>query len=77
MSSGTGIFHIRDDKTLIEMIEQPYDTEALLQSLLVDHPSLLAVARSVLQHLVAGCWSSASSRGKRLVPTVQCGSVCA
>lgn len=39
--SGT-IFLIRDDGQLVEMREQPYDSEALLQELLAKHPSILA-----------------------------------
>ena len=36
------IFIIQDDGTLIEMNEQAYDSEELLQRLLADYPSLLA-----------------------------------
>jgi hypothetical protein len=37
-----GIFLIRDDGGLVEMSEQAYDSEELLQGLLADHPSVLA-----------------------------------
>jgi hypothetical protein len=43
--SGTvtgGIFLLQDDNQLIEMLEQPYDSEIVLQKLLEDHPNLLA-----------------------------------
>jgi hypothetical protein len=36
-----GIFLLRDDD-LVEMTERPYDSEALLQKLLAQHPALLA-----------------------------------
>ncbi|MDZ3838806.1 MAG: hypothetical protein U0S49_15680 [Rhodospirillales bacterium] len=35
------IYLLRDDGGLVEMREQPYDTEDLLQKLLADHPRLL------------------------------------
>lgn len=38
----TGIYLLQDDNQLIELTEQPYDTEAILQKLLADHPNLLA-----------------------------------
>lgn len=38
---GTGMFVIRDDGQLVEMAEQPYDTEDLLQRLLAQYPNLL------------------------------------
>lgn len=39
----SGIFLIHDDKgDLVEMTEQPYDSEDLLQSLLAKHPNLIA-----------------------------------
>jgi hypothetical protein len=37
-----GIYLLQDDGHLIEMTEQAYDSEALLQKLLADYPSLLA-----------------------------------
>jgi hypothetical protein len=37
-----GIFLIREDETLVEMREQDYESEALLQQLLARHPDLLA-----------------------------------
>jgi hypothetical protein len=37
-----GIYLLRGDDDLVAMQEQPYDSEALLQSLLAKHPSLLA-----------------------------------
>jgi hypothetical protein len=37
-----GIYLLRDDDDLVEMREQPYDSEAVLQELLTKHPSLLA-----------------------------------
>ena len=37
-----GIYLIRDEGQIIEMVEQPYDSEDLLQSLLARYPSLLA-----------------------------------
>ena len=36
------IYLLGDDKKLVTMAEQPYDSEALLQKLLADYPSLLA-----------------------------------
>jgi hypothetical protein len=39
---GTGIYLIQEGGQLLEMIEQPYGREELLQELLVQHPSLLA-----------------------------------
>ena len=41
LMSGT-IYLIQPDNQLIPLAEQPYDSEALLQSLLAQHPSLLA-----------------------------------
>lgn len=38
----TGVIYQRQGERLIEMREQPYDTEALLQDLLSSHPALLA-----------------------------------
>lgn len=37
-----GIFLIHKDNSLTELREEPYDSEALLQQLLADHPSVLA-----------------------------------
>jgi len=37
-----GIFLIKDDKKLVEMTEQKYESEDLLQELLADYPNLLA-----------------------------------
>ena len=37
-----GIYLMRDDGELVEMTEQPYGTEDLLQKLLADYPNLLA-----------------------------------
>ena len=37
----SGIFHIRDDNHLVEMVEKKYDSEELLQDLLAQYPSLL------------------------------------
>src|SRR5882762_1900626 len=37
-----GIFLINTDNALTELREAPYDSEALLQQLLADHPSILA-----------------------------------
>ena len=39
---GGGIFLIQDDGRLVEMKEQPYDSEELLQELLEKYPDLLA-----------------------------------
>jgi hypothetical protein len=36
------IFLLQENQSLVEMREQPYDSEALLQRLLADYPSLLA-----------------------------------
>lgn len=38
----SGIFLVREDDSLVEMAETPYDTEELLQSLLAKYPQLLA-----------------------------------
>ncbi len=35
------IFHIKDDKPLVELIEQPYDAESLLQELIAKFPNVL------------------------------------
>lgn len=37
-----GIYLLREDDDLVEMLERPYDSEAVLQQLLAKHPSLLA-----------------------------------
>lgn len=37
-----GIFHIDGDGRLVELTEQAYDSESLLQKLLADYPALLA-----------------------------------
>jgi hypothetical protein len=37
-----GIYLLRDDDQLVEMVERPYESEAVLQQLLAKHPSLLA-----------------------------------
>jgi hypothetical protein len=37
-----GIFLLQGEGKLVEMTEQPYDTEAVLQKLLADYPNLLA-----------------------------------
>lgn len=37
-----GMYLIRDDGQLVEMNEQPYDSESLLQELLASYPNLLA-----------------------------------
>ena len=41
-SGQPGVYLLQENGDLVEMIEQPYDSEALLQRLLCDHPSLLA-----------------------------------
>jgi len=35
------IFHVKDDKSLEELTEQPYDAESLLQELIAKYPNLL------------------------------------
>jgi hypothetical protein len=42
----SAIFHINKDNVLAELRQTPYDSEALLQRLLADHPSILGVAGS-------------------------------
>lgn len=37
-----GVYLLQENGGLVEMLEQPYDSEALLQQLLSQHPSLLA-----------------------------------
>jgi hypothetical protein len=37
-----GIYIIRDDNSLVEMRSSAFESEALLQQLLANHPSLLA-----------------------------------
>jgi len=37
-----GIFLIQSDGQLVEMTQQPYEAEELLQQLLADYPNLLA-----------------------------------
>ncbi len=37
-----GVYAIQDDRTLVEMREEPYDSENLLQEFLADYPNLLA-----------------------------------
>jgi hypothetical protein len=39
---GGGIYLIQDDDRLVEMMEQPYDSEDQLQDLLVTYPNLIA-----------------------------------
>jgi hypothetical protein len=39
---GGGIYLIQGDEQLVEMAEEPYDSEDLLQELLAKYPSLLA-----------------------------------
>ena len=39
---GGGLFVIQGDGSLVELREQPYDSEALLQELLARYPNLLA-----------------------------------
>lgn len=36
-----GMFVMKDDGRLVEMVERPYDSESVLQDLLSDHPNLL------------------------------------
>jgi hypothetical protein len=40
--SNPGIFLIQPNGDLVEMNEEPYDSESVLQKLLADYPSLLA-----------------------------------
>ncbi len=40
--SASGIFLINEDGQFVEMAEQPYDSEAVLQSLLATHPTIIA-----------------------------------
>jgi hypothetical protein len=42
MTTGEGIYLVRDDGSLVELAEQAYESEALLQQLLERYPSLLA-----------------------------------
>ena len=37
-----GVYFMQDNGELVEMQESAYDSEALLQELLANHPSLLA-----------------------------------
>ena len=37
-----GVYLLQANGELVDMLEQPYDSEALLQQLLSQHPSLLA-----------------------------------
>jgi uncharacterized DUF497 family protein len=39
---GGGVFVIKDDDSLVEMTEQPYDSEDILQNLIARYPNLLA-----------------------------------
>ena len=39
---GAGVYLLVADRDLVEMVEAPYDSEDLLQTLLEQHPSLLA-----------------------------------
>ncbi len=39
---GRGIYLIEDDDKLVELREQPYNSENLIQRLLVQYPDLLA-----------------------------------
>lgn len=41
-SGQPGVYLLQEKGELVEMLEQPYDSEALLQRLLSQHPSLLA-----------------------------------
>lgn len=38
----SGVFLIQDDESLVEMNEQPYDSEGILQDLIAKYPNLLA-----------------------------------
>ncbi len=42
MTAGRGMFVLRDDGELVEMLERQYDSESLLQALLARYPNLLA-----------------------------------
>jgi hypothetical protein len=55
-----GVFVLRENDTLIEMVEKPYDSEDLLQELLAKYPNLLAGIKWIHRNLDAGC----SSRGR-------------
>ena len=41
-SGQPGVYLLQEKGDLVEMLEQPYDSEELLQRLLSQHPSLLA-----------------------------------
>jgi hypothetical protein len=48
------IYLVRDDGGLVDMRDQPYDTEDVLQRLLADHPRLLGSDRRVAVPAVGG-----------------------
>ena len=54
-----GIFLLGEDNVLVKLASTPYDSEALLQELLENHPSLLAGTRSMRIGPDDGCWSRA------------------
>ena len=43
MAGSRGIFLLREDDELVEMQEQAYDSERLLQELLARYPNLLSI----------------------------------
>ncbi len=45
-----GIFLIQSDGSLVELAEEPYDSESLLQELLAKYPNLLSGNQSNLEH---------------------------
>jgi hypothetical protein len=55
MSSGA-IFLIQDNGQLMEMNEQEYDSEDVLQTLLAKYPNLLAGDKSIMKHPADGSW---------------------
>ena len=50
-----GIFLIQDNEELIEMTEQTYESEKLLQTWLAQYPALLVVIRSMRKSRRGSC----------------------
>jgi hypothetical protein len=50
------IFLLQHDDQLVEMNEQAYPSEALLQKLLAQHPKLLAGNKAFINRRLSGCF---------------------
>jgi hypothetical protein len=68
-----GIYLLREDDELVEMLERPYDSEAVLQQLLAKDPSLLAGDQLEADAPRRGCSSPARHRCRRKRTAVAAG----